>query len=245
MFYNLLHEYIGTHLLSAPDHNTIQCKVTKGVTYIPIPTGAGQNFAGLLTVDLPPTIHKGQEFNIIVRRITTRQNRRDVVITKKPAVSNTNLMTNWRYVVGTFQIKIPVSTKEVILFPEENTLAILRWRLKAMSPRNRWYPVIERYISYVAGRVDGLGGNSSEIKPSLEGLPTKGIHKKEYEYTGKVCEVIYDCFGDFEGFVISTCSEKRLFRSHEKRIGEIILRACKEGLLVSVSIEEGKLEKIL
>ena len=65
----------NTHLLTAPDHSTVQCKVTKGITYIPIPTAAGENFAGLLTLDLPATVVKGQEFNIIVRRITTRQSR--------------------------------------------------------------------------------------------------------------------------------------------------------------------------
>jgi hypothetical protein len=58
-----------SHALSAADSHTIKCKVTGGVTYVPIPTGAGQNFAGLFTVDLPMTVVTGQEFNIVVRRI--------------------------------------------------------------------------------------------------------------------------------------------------------------------------------
>jgi hypothetical protein len=240
-----------THLLTAPDHNTVQCKVTKGVTYIPIPAGKGENFAGLLTVDLPPTVVKGQEFSIIVRRVATRQSREKEVNVRLNALgaavvdTNKRRMQNWRYVVGTFQVKIPVSTKDVILFPEENTLAVLKWRLEAMSPLNRWYPVLKRYVSYVAARVDGLGGNSAEIRPSLQGVPVKEIAKEKREYTGKVCEVMFDCFGGFEGFVLTACSnERHIFRSREIAIGEIALRACRDRLTVSVWTDEKTHERI-
>jgi hypothetical protein len=133
-----------------------------------------------------------------------------------------------------------------MLFPEENTLAVLKWRLEAMSPSNRWYPVLKRYIEYVAARVDGLGGNAAEIKPSLQGVPAKGIVRKEREYTGKIREVIYDCFGDFEGFVLATCcADDRLFRSRETEIGKIALYACERRLTVSVWIDAtAKPEKI-
>jgi hypothetical protein len=240
----------NTQLLTAPDQNTLQCRVTKGVTYIPIPTGKGENFAGLLTVDLPPTVMKGQEFNIVVRRLATRQSReKDVKVRMNAPVAAVNThnkqMQNWRYVVGTFQVKIPVSTKEVILFPEENTLAVLKWRLEAMSPSNRWYSVLKRYISYVAARVDGLGGNSAEIKPSLQGVPVKETARGIHEYTGKVYEVVFDCFGDFEGFTLIACSNKRYtFRSREKAIGEIALRACRDRLMISVWTDEKTHEKI-
>lgn len=233
----------STHLLTAPDHNTVQCRVTKGVTYIPIPTGKGENFAGLLTVDLPPTVVEGQEFTIIVRRVKTRQNPANEVMVEmaEPSVTGMKRMHNWRYVVGTFQVKIPVSTKEVILFLEENTLAVLKWRQEAMSPSNRWYPVLKRYLSYVAARVDGLGGNAAEIQPSLLGVPVKDVVGEKGEFTGKVCEVIYDCFGNFEGFVLSTCcTEKRVFRCREKAIGEIAMHACERRLTISVFIDTVK-----
>ena len=55
------------------DANTIQCQVVSPVTYIPIPAGAGGSFAGLFTVDLPSTVRYGDEFDILVRRITTKQ----------------------------------------------------------------------------------------------------------------------------------------------------------------------------
>jgi hypothetical protein len=239
----------GAHPLSMSDANTIKCKTTTGVTYVPIPPATGKNFAGLFTVDLPNTIFAGQEFNITVRRVSSRGYTQ--VRTSGPQINAAAIrpkekggMRNWRYVTGTFQIKIPVATHKRLLKPEENTLAILKWRLQHMSPVYRWYPVLQRYISYVSSRVDGFGGNSAEVKPSLQGVPVEGIHKDEYEQTGKVCEVIYDCFGDFEGFMLCSCSEKHLFRSREKGIGELVLRACRERLLLSVWVEEVNPERI-
>jgi hypothetical protein len=40
------------HALGVADANTVQCTVTKGVTYVPIPPSAGENYASLLTIDL-------------------------------------------------------------------------------------------------------------------------------------------------------------------------------------------------
>ena len=56
------------------------------------------------------------------------------------------------------------------------------------------------------------------------------------EYTGKVTEVIYDCFGDFEGFVLHDCCIGHAFKSRGRRIGRLVLRACQEGLLLSVFV---------
>src|SRR5204862_1653266 len=69
---NLAGSLYSTHTLKATDTHTIQCKVTSGVTYIPIPSSSGENFAALFTIDLPTTAITGQEFNIVVRRVATR-----------------------------------------------------------------------------------------------------------------------------------------------------------------------------
>ena len=43
------------------------------------------------------------------------------------------------------------------------------------------------------------------------------IGEKRFEsHTGKICEVIYDCFGDFEGFVPESCDERHSFKASEK-----------------------------
>jgi hypothetical protein len=238
----LANRLYGMHRLSASDGHTIDIAVTRGVTYVPIPSGAGENFAGLFTVDLPTTVINGQEFDIVVRRVATR--RMPIDVRKAPEApriaavgdhARGPAMRNWRYVVGTFQVKIPVTTSEVMLRPEENTLAIMKWRLTQLKAANRWRPVLERYISYIAARIDGLGGDSTSIEPSPNGVPPEGHGKpSKHEYAGKVCEVLFDCFGDFEGFVLSDCCGTRTFKTRQHGIGEVVLRACKERLRLSV-----------
>lgn len=248
----LASQLYASHELSAADGHTIQCKTTRGVSYVPIPIGAGENLAGLLTIDLPPTVVKGQEFNIVVRRVSTRryQEPPPIKIESKSAAAKRkqvhvkkdngeNTVYNWRYVVGTFQVKIPVHTADTILNAEENTLAIFKWRLQVMSPVNRWYPVLQRYIELIAARVKGLGGNPDAIPPSLTGAPPSLHHPCEHlrEYTGKVIEIIYDCYGDLEGFVLGDCCERHLFKTRECSIGDVAIHACRERLTLSVFVE--------
>jgi hypothetical protein len=292
---DLANRLYATHLLSASDSNTIDCKVDRGVTYVPIPSGTAQNIAGLLTVDLPTTVTVGQEFNILVRRVSTRRLKevpppqvpriaaavRGAGVTGAPAnapggsppggathgggtydtgtpaassiaptavavlpgavAAPARIMRNWRYVVGTFQVKIPVTTREVMLRPDQDTLAIMKWRLQQMAPANRWYPVLQRYISYLSARVEGLGGDPNAIPPSPDGAPLEdGGLQGLVPFTGKVVEVIYDCFGHFEGFVLAECCGTRAFCSRDCGIEEIVLRACKDCLLLTVYVDRGR-----
>lgn len=229
-----------TRTLTAADAHTIQCKVTGGVTYIPVPMSAGPNFAGLITVDLPLGIVTGEEFNVVVRRVS----RNEVPILQidarreGPRPQRDDGAIEWRYVVGAFQVKIPVATTAVMLRPEEDLLAILKWRLQQMPVASRWYPVMQRYIGIVADRVTGLGGNPSEISPSPNGAPV-GVKDKcddLVEYRGKMVEVIFDCFGDVEGFVLDSCCERVAFKTREGRLGELALRACRDRLELCVSV---------
>ena len=252
----LANKLYTTHQLSASDGHTIQCTVTKGVTYIPIPPGTGQNFASLFTVDLPTTVKKGQVFNIVVRRISTRKPKTTGHVdvpqlkarVKDSAPVNESEIApkevNWRYVVGTFQLKIPVTTSAVMLRPEENTLAIMKWRLAQMHPTNRWHPILVRYITQIAARVDGLGGNSKLIPASPLGyVVVRGRGGVEHErtgdeFTGKVSGLIFDHFGDFEGFYLETFrAERRIFRSRHREIEVLADRAWREEILISVFVK--------
>jgi hypothetical protein len=262
----------GSHLLSTSDPNTLTCKVTKGATYVPIPPGTGENFAGLLTVDLPPTVVKGQVFKVVVRRVATRRSRskyepkqsrkaagqkpaasvvRRTVFAKPTAAVANEVVRNWRYVVGTFQVTIPVVTKDTMLLPEENTLAILKWRLQTMSPTSRWHPVLERYISYLSARVDGLGGNADQIKPSPHGVRPgqtglgpcaegEGTRDHGLSATGKISGLVYDHFGDFEGFLLDTGERTERFNSREKEVEVIARRAWAERIVVSVFVTQDR-----
>jgi hypothetical protein len=236
------------HALTAADANTIQCKITGGVTYIPIPMAAGDNFAGLITVDLPMTVVAGQEFNVTVRRIGRQVPvilEREIA-SERPGSIKQQRNYGWRYVIGTFQVKIPVATSEVLLWPEENTLAILKWRLTQMAPSDRWYRVMQRYISTIADRVKGLGGDPNTIQPSPYGAPPPVAKPCDdlVEICGKVREVVFDCCGAIEGFLLGSCCEEHRFACCEREMGELLLKACRDRLTVCVVVERREHKKI-
>jgi hypothetical protein len=244
-------KFYTTHQLSAVDAHTVQITVSGGAGYIPIPTGTGPNFAGLLTLELANGIRVGDQFNVIIRRITSRQlsgKRDDVAIRNNPYL-------NWRYVVGTFQMVIPVQRDAEILPLDENLLAILKWRLTLITPSNRWYPILLRYIGILEGRIKGCGGHPHSIPPSQWGTANPpGTHGKPGhhaghhgapggfshggdEFTGKVNGLIYDRFGDFEGFMLLTEEgHERSFHSHEEEIERLVYDAWSERQLISVFV---------
>ncbi len=132
----LAQKFYSTNQLSVADAHTIQCIVQPGFTFVPIPSGTGANFAGLFTVNLVEWVTVGQTFTITVRRISTRrvatpapppQPKIEAVTAESVGAALGKTMRNWRYVVGTFAVRIPVVTAEVMLPLEENTLAIMKW----------------------------------------------------------------------------------------------------------------------
>ena len=228
-----------THFLSMGDANTIKCKTVKGATYIPVPSVANQNFAGLFTVDLPIGVRAGEALTIVVRRLTTKTFRTPLTQVRSVAGSATAAVRPVRVVTGAFLVTIPVSNESAMLPEDENTLAVMKWRLQQMSPVYRWYPVVQRYIEYLSAKINASGGNAGSIAPSPIGTPISGTKPprpgKCKECTGKVAEVVYDCFGDFGGFVLAgCCSHPCVFKSHERAIGELVLRACSQRWTIAV-----------
>jgi hypothetical protein len=65
----LAEKFYATPGLSAVDANTLQCPVG-GITYIPIPKGGNTNYAGLIAVEFPRGVRKGQRYDVVVRQIT-------------------------------------------------------------------------------------------------------------------------------------------------------------------------------
>jgi hypothetical protein len=240
----LASRFYGTQMLSAADGHTITCQTVKGVTYVPIPTAAGKNFAGLLTVDLPSGVRRGDEFSVIVRRIASRQVKVDEARTNAaPDAVVSRRPTRQRYIAGSFQIKIPVTTEATMLGPEENTLAILEARLENMSPIYRWYPVVERLIGYVSARVNGSGGSAVDVPPSLLGFP-QGMHAGERgsgarcrdlcEHSGKIAGLIFDRFGEFEGFLLDCDEGERKFYSREHDMEVLAQHVWRDRLRLTV-----------
>jgi hypothetical protein len=140
-----------------------------------------------------------------------------------------------------------------------------------MKPTNRWYPVLQRYISYISGRVSGLGGNPITVLPSPYGAPPIGPvggggggggghhgphpphphppgshHNHHEEHTGKVEGLIYDHFGDFDGFVLSTeHGHERRFRTRAAKIEKLVRLVWQEQTLVTVLGEPGDPVKLV
>jgi len=182
----------STHRLTKVDDHTIQCPAS-GITYMPIPSGDALTYAGLLTVDLAAGVRRGQLIKILVHQVTNafgpRYDNQPVVIEAAGAPAETGAETQarvvrWRRVRGSVQISIPISSRELILESEEQLLSMFRWIEKSIPAQDRWYPVMHRYVTQIADRVSGFGGNPNLIKPSPlgDGISTAGVwcHRIEW-----------------------------------------------------------------
>ncbi len=258
---SLAGQIYSTHQLSAADAHTVHCTVPRGFTFVPIPPGTGQNYAGLFTVQLPQGIRAGEKFTIVVRRVSSRRvdKERQQPQPEQPQLKLAAEATstappksarNWRYIVGTFAVSIPVTTANVMLPIEDNTLAIMKWKLEQTSPANRWHPVLKRFIGYIEACVNGLGGYASSTKASPWGsygppklIPAPEHHRpchgeREWEITGKVAGLVYDHFGDFEGFILETADcECHRICSREEKVEILVRDLWIERSLVTVIVK--------
>lgn len=228
----------ATHRLTAVDAHTLRFPISN-VTYLPIPPDQGVSFAGLLTVDLPAGIHKGEVYHAVVRQLTSVRGpglQRNVGqgVQTRAVVGRTAV---WRRTTGTFKLTIPVSTKALLLRPEKNLLSVLKWIGEAIPASSRWHLVFQRYLEQIAGRVRYMGGDPSHIQPSGTGLPSGKHPHAEHRLVGKIDELLYDHFGDFIGFALETDDgEYRRFHSREPHMERLAETAWRERMRVAVSV---------
>ncbi len=215
------------------DAHTLECKVTD-FTLLPIPGNRATNIPGLISIQLPDSVAKGQLFRVFVHQISGTSNK----------------------VTGAFQFTIPVSLGPLLLEAEERKLSVLRHIALAIRPGNRWAAVFARYLDEIAARVQSFGGDPTRIAPSPAGtgrVPDEDFDCRPVEgtWTGRVVEIVYDRFGHFDGFVLRTCGHKacgcwrwlwpccwkcrrRAFTTRDKTIEELVLRACRERVVLTV-----------
>lgn len=237
-----------THNLKATDSHTIEVNAG-GTTYIPIPKGGLVNLAGLLSIQLPAGVRKGDNYEVVVRQITSD----DYTNQPIPQVSEQNKKARaivvapprqyaWRHTSGIFKLNIPVDTKTELRETEERYYAILQFIAKAIPVATRWYPVFERYLKQVAGRVKGFGGEPCLILPSGTGaLPGDGKQPEPcggnqvVKFVGKVAGLVYDHFGDFDGFILEEgCDHARRFRCRGDRLAHVLREAWTDRATVTV-----------
>lgn len=116
------------------------------VNYIPIPGGFDKNIPGLITVELPPTVVKGQLFKILVQQA--------------------RYIRDSRRIIGSFQVNIPVTTAALMLTSEMRNLAVLKHIHNSIPVTDSWYKIFEKYIKGLSDKVDGLGGDATNVPAS-------------------------------------------------------------------------------
>ena len=248
---NLARAMHGSTRLNVFDPHTLQVPVG-GATFIPIPRGTART-AGLLTVDLPDGIKRGDIYEISVRQITedTAHTRGGVILLAKQGdtrpqtrgrraqAQNPDRSFSWLRQLGAFQITIPISTKQHLLRREERLYAWLLFIYKAIAQKSRWHPVFRRYLDQIAGRVRGFGGDPGRIEPSPTGdVPHRHHDRERHHLTGKIAGVIYDRFGDFEGFhLLTEDGHEHAFHAREHAVEAIVRQAWLERMVVTVYVE--------
>jgi hypothetical protein len=236
------------HLLSRVDEHTIGV-VADGISFIPVVHAVGANLAGLVTIELPASVTHGHTYHVVVRQLTLA---RAPLISPPPppqlrgrrrtasaiAAASEKRLATFRRVVGSFQIDTPVTTKTALLGREERNLGVLRFIAEAITTANRWHPIFERYLPLVAGRVTALGGDPSKIPPSPSGLGEAHRHppvtRKDIAHEGKISGLIFDAFGDFEGFVLNTGHGQYDYHSREPDWRTLAERCWRERLRLTV-----------
>jgi hypothetical protein len=228
------------------DAHTLQCRA-EGISYVPVPAGAQIDHAGLLTIDLPPGVKRGQRFTVIVRQLThigrlpNGTEPADTQDALERLASQGNRVLVWEHVIGAFQVTIPISSRVLLLDDETRLLSVLRWILGRVPQHDRWYLPFKRYVGEIGERVGGFGGDPSSVEPDPNGLPKakprphKPPSHPTYELTGKIAGLNYDHFGDFEGFILETDHQQHHhFHSREPEIAELAQRAWRERLRLTV-----------
>ncbi|MEO8515752.1 MAG: hypothetical protein ABI426_03365, partial [Flavobacterium sp.] len=119
---------------------------TADISYIPIPGGFNKNIPGLLTVELPSNVVKGQLFKVLVQQA--------------------RFYRNTRRIIGSFQFNISVSTAEIILKKEMRNLSLLQYVRESMAVTDPWRMIFNRYIKSTSDKINGLGGDASTVPSS-------------------------------------------------------------------------------
>ena len=207
----------GPGTLARAGAHSLHCKVGD-ISFIPIPGPLASNLPGLMSIQLPPSVVAGQKFKVVVRQVDGR---------------------NFR-IIGSFQFDILVKTAAQILPRLVRNLAVLKHIALAIPASDHWHPVFERYLGELSDRVRAMGRNPDEIAASPTGGPPAGHAPAAGQggHSGKIAQMLYDCFGEFEGFVLDSCGAQHLYRCREPTLEALVRRTCAERLTVTVYVRE-------
>jgi hypothetical protein len=225
--------------LKKVDAHTLECTLTD-ICYVPVPAARNTPYAGLMTLALPQTVREGQQFHVDVQ-----QHSGFVHALASDSVEGNHegkllhFFASNRKVLGAFRMTVAVKLGRGLLRKAVRNLAVLRYIAAAIPAGDRWYPVFSRYTQQLAAQVDALGYDSTLVTPSADdpGLHDKGDPPKERCYTGKVHKVFYDCFGNFTGFTLDMCKQRRAFEACERGVERVVLDACRNNSTLKVRLD--------
>jgi hypothetical protein len=235
-------ERYANHAITQVDGQTVQLPVG-GISYVPLPPGASFGVTGLLSVDLTDAVRRGDVYTIVVRQVTDAPPTRVAGggIEGGTATHVPTRLIRWRRIAGSYQVTIPVRTRDVILPREMRLLSVLRWILRSVDDQDRWLPVFSRYVGLIGDRVGALGGDPDLVEPSPDGSggearpsPGKPEPGRRATHDGKVTGLVYDCFGDFEGFLLDDCGTEIAFQAREHEIEALVRTAWRERIAITV-----------
>jgi hypothetical protein len=251
----------GRHRITATDAHTIQFPGSD-LTLIPVPAGTGR-YAGLLSVEVHPPVPEGRSFTASVRQLhpASATGRKppppppapQAVRADAAAESSKTEAFSWREVQGAFQYTVTARPQAALLPEQERLVAWLKWRFAAIPAKNRWKPVLQRYLKYTEDLVWTLGRDPNTIPPSDTGrVPGEGPGPehpvgpgRKHQATGKVVAIHYDRFGDFSGFtILAESGDERLFRAAEPAIENLVREAWVERSAVRVFSDERDSERV-
>lgn len=228
---------LGNQVLRKLDAHTVGY-AAQGITYVPAPDAAG-NLAGLLDAKLPAGIGAGRKFTVVVSQLATQTAR--IPVSSNDAVRRSFPQISWREITGTFKLALRTYAPSEALPRLEQDLSFLRWVFESVPGDSRWRPVFVRYLGALASLVRDFGGSPQLISPSSTGdwrgtKPHEPADKRHF--TGKIDGLIFDHFGDFEGFYLETDEDERLqFYSREANLRSVVERAWLARLRVTVVAE--------
>lgn len=175
----------------------------------------------------------------------------------KDVAAATQAAKRWRETIGAFQLGIPVSTKDSMLRHHMRLLSVMTWRAAQLSRKSRWYAAFSRYVELLSDKVRALGGDPFTVPATPDGAiaPQPGkdpcepqthdhpehCHDHDHEaphsdaWTGKIHALVFDHFGNFEGFVLENYSgSHQRFFSRETAIHDLAHTAWRERHVVTV-----------
>ncbi len=237
----------GGQRLSRVDEHTVMVDATR-ISYIPIPAKQGARFAGLLTLELPPGMKSGHRCTVTVRQIRSAN---AVPLDGAVAFAVARGVSRKVIGVFQFDVRIQ-SAHEVLTSDERSlgffrwVFSTLDTSNRWYPVMQRLVGDIAQRVDGLGGNSSLIHpsplGLLPERRPSGRPPPKNGGHHQRphdrpdwwwpdddcspsSEHSGsdgKVIQLLYDRFGDFEGFCLETVSGRhRVFFSRERDLAEV------------------------